>query len=381
MKKLVCEMCGSNNIVKQDGLYVCQNCDTKYSPEEAKKIMFDEPVEVIGSVEITKNLESSKRMGDEAFDRFDYKEAFTYYTQVVESDPSDYLRKFKRLIAAAASVSLNQSGKVDEPLSELSKFCKAVEADTTLSDTEKSEKIVWAFSTMDTLIVGIYNLALKIFIGDGRVIESSYTQFLSYTDTTLLRQVLLIGDANEYIEKYADLQPIWNKICDNALTELLNKSKKYTDSVLAQVHFLSDEGAKGCYDFAKIFAERKQKFEPDYKLPSQLVPPSEGGQGTERGGGCYVATAVYGSYDCPQVWTLRRYRDYTLASSWYGRLFIKTYYAISPTLVRWFGNTAWFKRIWKQRLDKMVAGLKANGFEDTPYKDRHYPNMSKGAAE
>ena len=26
-------------------------------------------------------------------------------------------------------------------------------------------------------------------------------------------------------------------------------------------------------------------------------------------GGCYVATAVYGSYDCPQVWTLRRVRD------------------------------------------------------------------------
>ena len=25
--------------------------------------------------------------------------------------------------------------------------------------------------------------------------------------------------------------------------------------------------------------------------------------------GCYVATCVYGSYDCPQVWTLRRYRD------------------------------------------------------------------------
>ncbi|NLX93020.1 MAG: hypothetical protein GXZ02_03995, partial [Clostridiales bacterium] len=42
-------------------------------------------------------------------------------------------------------------------------------------------------------------------------------------------------------------------------------------------------------------------------------------QGT---GGCYVATAVYGSYDCPQVWTLRRYRDYTLAETWYGRAFI-----------------------------------------------------------
>ena len=28
-------------------------------------------------------------------------------------------------------------------------------------------------------------------------------------------------------------------------------------------------------------------------------------------GACYVATAVYGSYDCPEVWTLRRFRDYT----------------------------------------------------------------------
>ena len=51
--------------------------------------------------------------------------------------------------------------------------------------------------------------------------------------------------------------------------------------------------------------------------------------------GCYVATAVYGSYDCPQVWTLRRFRDHTLAASWYGRSFIRAYYAISPTLVKW----------------------------------------------
>ena len=54
--------------------------------------------------------------------------------------------------------------------------------------------------------------------------------------------------------------------------------------------------------------------------------------------GCYVATAVYGSYDCPQVWTLRRFRDYTLAETWYGRAFIRAYYAVSPTLVKWFGS-------------------------------------------
>lgn len=88
--------------------------------------------------------------------------------------------------------------------------------------------------------------------------------------------------------------------------------------------------------------------------------------------GCYVATAVYGSYDCPQVWTLRRYRDFTLAETWYGRAFIRTYYAISPTLVKWFGNTNWFKKLWKGKLDRMVSKLNSNGVENTPYEDRQW---------
>ena len=89
-------------------------------------------------------------------------------------------------------------------------------------------------------------------------------------------------------------------------------------------------------------------------------------------GGCYVATAVYGSYDCPQVWTLRRYRDYTLGETWYGRAFIRTYYAISPTLVKWFGHTEWFKKMWQGKLDHMVAKLQANGVESTPYEDKNW---------
>ena len=86
--------------------------------------------------------------------------------------------------------------------------------------------------------------------------------------------------------------------------------------------------------------------------------------------GCYVATCVYDSYDCPQVWTLRRFRDDTLGFTWYGRLFIRTYYAISPTLVKWFGKTNWFKKLWRGRLDRMVAKLQSNGVEDTPYEDK-----------
>lgn len=88
--------------------------------------------------------------------------------------------------------------------------------------------------------------------------------------------------------------------------------------------------------------------------------------------GCYVATCVYGSYDCPEVWTLRRFRDNTLAQTLPGRVFIRTYYAVSPVIVKWFGKTRWFQKMWRGVLDDMVQCLKANGVADTPYHDRDW---------
>ena len=112
------------------------------------------------------------------------------------------------------------------------------------------------------------------------------------------------------------------------------------------------------------YAQKVKKYDPSYTTPtaSDLKPT----------GGCYVATCIYGSYDCPQVWTLRRYRDNTLASTWYGRAFVKIYYAVSPTLVAWFGHTEWFKNLWRNKLDKMVASLQKDGVENTPYQDKDW---------
>lgn len=89
----------------------------------------------------------------------------------------------------------------------------------------------------------------------------------------------------------------------------------------------------------------------------------------ESRGGCYIATAVYGSYDCPEVWTLRRFRDNKLAKNRYGRIFIRFYYTVSPILVRLFGQTKWFKQLWKRKLDIMVHRLQKQGYESEPYQD------------
>ena len=78
---------------------------------------------------------------------------------------------------------------------------------------------------------------------------------------------------------------------------------------------------------------------------------------TGSGEGCYIATCVYGSYDAPEVLTLRRFRDEILKKHMLGRMFIRCYYAISPYLVKWFGKSQWFRRFWRKRLDGMVARL------------------------
>ena len=101
-------------------------------------------------------------------------------------------------------------------------------------------------------------------------------------------------------------------------------------------------------------------------------PGMFGGYNHNSNQGCYVATCVYGSYDCPQVWTLRRFRDYSLAKSFFGRTFIRLYYAVSPTIVKWFGKTNWFQQFWRNRLDVLVQHLQDGGVENTPYQDRQW---------
>ena len=91
----------------------------------------------------------------------------------------------------------------------------------------------------------------------------------------------------------------------------------------------------------------------------------------EKPQGCYVATAVYGSYDCPEVWTLRRFRDYTLDKTWYGRLFIKVYYATSPIFVKHIGSSTMFKSQGKKFFDRLVYKLNCKGYDCTPYKDKY----------
>ena len=91
MRKLVCEMCGSSDIVKEDGYFVCQSCGIKYTLEEAKKMMIEGTVEVKGTVNIdTSNTEAHYlSVLDTAIESQNYEEVYSVASKIVEINASN----------------------------------------------------------------------------------------------------------------------------------------------------------------------------------------------------------------------------------------------------------------------------------------------------
>ena len=102
MKKLVCEMCGGSDLIKQEGVFVCQNCGTKYSVEEAKKMMMEGTVSIEGTVSVdgvvkvdtsddVKNLYILARRAREADNS---ENACKYYNEIILKDPNSWEANF-----------------------------------------------------------------------------------------------------------------------------------------------------------------------------------------------------------------------------------------------------------------------------------------------
>ena len=358
MKQLTCEMCGSTDLMKQDGVFVCQSCGCKYSVEEAKRMMIEGSVDVSGSTVKVDNsafVERYLQNARRAKQKEDWEETEKYYNMVEQNDPTNIEAIFYSSYGKARTSLTDSDIYKRQAVFKVLQNCVSIIDDNYVVEKEAEEKLI-----IEQITVDIMNMACSNYVytewkdGGGVVTRTNKGE----TEQLFLN---LIGEWVTSLKNIVAMYEQQDKAKVEYIFNLIIKIREFTrDRMDVTV------ASKNAYntDIVAMHEEIK-KIHPDHE-----VPVFETIQ--ESSGGCYVATAVYGSYDCPQVWTLRRFRDYTLAETWYGRAFIRTYYAISPTLVKWFGHTEWFKKMWKGRLDRMVANLNADGVEDTPYVDQEW---------
>ena len=353
MKAIKCSMCGSVDLIKQGDYYICQNCGTKYSDEDIKRIIVSGKIKVDNS-EIVENRYLLAR---QAIVNGEYKEACKYYGLIRETVPSDWEAMFFSVYADAMQSNINGIENAAFRIGKIAVTAiKAISSDISdASEAEKACREIFVYSVEKAPVI-LLSATMKHY--------NAYSTVKGAPDDKICRvnaiSTMLLSIGNAFEANFANNNSIcqfacgsWKKafeVCFSADLRL------FTGSFPENMQFVEEE-----------YKAKIKKYDTEYE-PKTVI----GSTRTKTLSACYIATAVYGSYDCPQVWTLRRFRDYKLSRKWYGRAFISLYYSISPIIIKWFGSTAWFNRFFKTFLDRMVASLKKQGFEDTPYYDRMF---------
>lgn len=369
MKALQCEMCGSQDLVKDGGVFVCQSCGTKYSVEEAKKMMVEGTVDVKGTVKVDKSQDAKNlvQLAKDAIDSVNGDEAYSYANRALETDPSNaeaWLVKMKAagLIATLGDMKvldvINAGKKaIEYSNKELEKDVYSFYLTKCLNDLQFFMTQLEDTTTMKELYEA--NCQLAPFSASQKTLECDSVLGMVITQADMVVSLRtnvpdsFVSNDNDIAHLVGEVAKQWVYYTNSVNSRFNVYGMTINDETVAKYRGILNDIKKG-------LPEEKQ----DVIGEEAIDNPSSGP--------CYVATAVYGSYDCPEVWTLRRFRDNTLANNMYGMIFIKAYYAASPTLVKWFGKTSWFKTFWRKVLDKLVEKLNHKGVENTPYSDRNF---------
>ena len=99
MAALVCDICGGKLVMGPGGIAVCDSCGMEHSPDRMKEKI--QEVKGVVRIDNTHMIDNWMKMGASAAQAGNNKEAYEYFTKVIEVDPSNWRAIFEKGKAGA----------------------------------------------------------------------------------------------------------------------------------------------------------------------------------------------------------------------------------------------------------------------------------------
>lgn len=263
-----------------------------------------------------------------------YKEAFNYYTKVLEVDPQNceaWLGKGE----AAGWLSTLADFRLPEMVGGIRKAIEYAPVD------RKDEITKLAVVKILEITLAYGELSIKHFsktrIGS---IGMNFEESKEYADRSM-KIILAMELAHNLLPDSKEIIGLIIQWCSDITT--------------GRDYFVLDQEATTLNAKRDLFVGKMKVLDPSYRLPEVGEEPpnqTEEGQASTKppvvekaSSGCFIASAAMGSFNHPVVVLLREFRDTWLLQRYMGRIFIRYYYIFGPYLAKFIERSILLKRL------------------------------------
>lgn len=313
VKKIKCDLCGSSDFTKSgDGLFVCDFCRTKYTPDQAQKMMVEGSVTIDRSGEATRLVHLAK----ESLEHQNAKEAYDYASRALEINPESYEAWSCKASAAGWSSTLMdfRVGEITGGFANAEEYCP---------EDSKPALIEYSASQMKLIAMAMHRTSYS-HAAEFRTLPGPWNEHVARCESVFM-----------LLELSHELNPNDRDPLDNIIDicQKLLRGLDFTD-YSGQISFtnrrhVSSEYASVLSNVILKATEKLKEFDPEYEVPSVNKASS----------GCFVVTATMGNEDAHAVRVLRIFRDNILTQSKPGRSFIAWYYLRGPKFAAFIADS------------------------------------------
>ena len=292
MKVMVCEICGGKKLVKTEGMFVCPDCGTRYSVEEARKLLtevegevsIDLPVEPAAApvedipVRSTKDqeLENLYVLARRARENHNSENAQKFYDQIIVKDPTSWEANFYTVYYQSMNCKIAEIQGAAIRLQNCEDTVLTLIKENITDEEERGNAVRQLTDDIISIGTMLKNSSYNHYNGLGASIRMNYTQELVDRVMASMNMIYQFGDLVDTM--FADSP--W---LGSVLPKLWTTGNDIYKNVCGYLNNAAKNNGK---ERIQSYSAKIKKYNPSYTAPTIIVP--EGNAANNSGCGTAI---------------------------------------------------------------------------------------------